>query len=101
MSWKNRLRDLLLAGGVLALGGCNLNSMCGNANPDPCICGRPESDPAAKAACSAKRACESDGGVWRYGSTTIHDDGGGGPHCTSKSSDGASSADGADADATD
>jgi hypothetical protein len=37
---------------------------CGNANPDPCICGRQESDPAVKTQCDQERACQADGGTW-------------------------------------
>ncbi len=47
MSWKRRLLELSLAGGMLAVagGGCGDNGpkipLC-NANPDPC-CAQPES----------------------------------------------------------
>jgi hypothetical protein len=70
VSWRDRILQMALAGGAFSLSACNgapsnpPGIPCGNANPDPCICGRPQSDPAAKAACDAKRACEADGGVW-------------------------------------
>lgn len=98
-SWQDRVRDLLVAGGALALAGCTSNVAdgdgngldrnrqdgsaeastaapdsgfqipCGNANPDPCICDRPKADPAMAAACAAKIACEAMGGTWEYYST--------------------------------
>jgi hypothetical protein len=88
MAWRDRLRDLLLAGGALAIGGCPLIP-CGNANPDPCICGRPDEDQTAKMHCDQKRACEADGGTWDPYQVT---DGRGGvisePHCKSGSDGG-------------
>jgi hypothetical protein len=76
MSWEDRLREMVLAGGVL-LAGCN-NQVgagsggtggtpgvpCGNASPDPCICGRPAASSAAFAECEAKTACEASGAAW-------------------------------------
>ena len=63
---------MVLAGGTLAVAGCGptngsgpTNAMpCGNANPDPCICGRPDSDLAAKQQCEQEQACQADGGQW-------------------------------------
>jgi hypothetical protein len=66
---------MVLAGGVL-FAGCNEKVgdsglppgvPCGNASPDPCICGRPEASAAAYAECQADRACVAAGGVWRAG----------------------------------
>lgn len=77
MSWERRLRDMLLAGGALAIAGCpgttdesgfdasapgdagsDVSRFCCNANGDPCCtfeyCGAPMS-----AAC----ACKLDGGT--------------------------------------
>jgi hypothetical protein len=50
MSWKRRILELTLAGGVFALGGCgddttsggNIDAFICNANPDPC-CSAPNS----------------------------------------------------------
>ena len=69
MGWRERVRELLLAGGALVVGGCSnggsgVSVPCGNANPDPCICGRPEVDSLAKMQCDQKQACEADGGIW-------------------------------------
>ncbi len=76
MAWRNRLRDLILAGGALAVGGCSsslpngggtagsLALPCGNANPDPCICGRPDANAIAAMQCDQKLACQADGGTW-------------------------------------
>jgi len=81
VSWRDRILQMALAGGAFSLAACSGTPSnppgipCGNANPDPCICGRPQSDPALKAACDAKRACEADGGVWTgFGtaSTTLY-----------------------------
>src|SRR5690242_14309091 len=67
LSWQERLRQMILAGGVLAAG-CEINRFpCGNANPDPCICDRPSSSSGAAEACSEKRTCEKAGGVWQSG----------------------------------
>jgi hypothetical protein len=76
MSWEQRFRDMILAGGAgaLAIVGCSDNSSgttgpgigCCNASSDPCClslyCGAPQS-----AACTQKMACEADGGTWQYG----------------------------------
>jgi hypothetical protein len=67
MSWRDRLRSLVCAGGVAA-SGCQLIDpghppSCGNANPDPCICGR-DNTPAKHAECLDKTACENGSGVW-------------------------------------
>ena len=75
---------MLVAGGTLAVLGCSssVNDStqgqiqghpdgavvpCGNANPDPCICDRPRTDPGAAIACDRKVACESVHGTWTYG----------------------------------
>jgi len=78
MSWEQRLRDMVLAGGAGALAaiGCADSSgagvdsgsvdFCCNANADPCCrsqsCGAP-----VTTECTVKMACESDGGTWDYG----------------------------------
>jgi hypothetical protein len=89
MAWRERLRELALAGGALAIGGCSSGFPCGNANPDPCICGRPDSDPVAKMQCEQKRACVADGGTWDPYTAS---DGPGGPlsppHCVAGVADG-------------
>ena len=71
MAWRNRLRELILAGGTLAIGGCSgggigplMSGVCGNANPDPCICGRPDASQVSAMQCDQKMACEADGGMW-------------------------------------
>jgi hypothetical protein len=83
MAWRGRLRDLILAGGAFAAtSGCSgtpLSSAkdaaqdfvfvggvgCGNANPDPCICERPEASAAAAMDCEAEIACQAQGRVWQ------------------------------------
>jgi hypothetical protein len=87
MSWRERIRQLALAGGAWSLASCGGGNLpgqpgqpgqqstgCGNGNPDPCLCG-----PTAE--CDAKHACEQSGGSWfPYYSTdatgTVP------PHCT-------------------
>jgi hypothetical protein len=64
MAWKDRLRDLALAGGLAAgLSACSGDGtdifLC-NANPDPC-CARPDSTD-----CAQWNACIAAGGVGRY-----------------------------------
>jgi hypothetical protein len=61
---KNRLRDIVVAGGavVTVTAGCNEGvNFCCNANPDPCCgpryCGTPMTD-----ACR----CQMAGGAWDY-----------------------------------
>jgi hypothetical protein len=84
MSWEQRLRDMVLAGGAGALaaigcsgssgagidsGGAGVDSgsinFCCNANSDPCCrsqsCGEP-----VTTECTMKMACEADGGTWDY-----------------------------------
>jgi hypothetical protein len=63
MGWQDRLTSLVCAGGALvaAATGC---TPCGNANPDPCICGRIDDTEFAKQRCEAKKACEANGGHW-------------------------------------
>ena len=91
MSWRRRLQEIALAGGAVALGGCSIRVgepggppiPCGNANPDPCICGRPEASPQAKMQCDDKMACEAAGGVWEpyIIADPAVDAGVGGPYC--------------------
>jgi hypothetical protein len=69
------------------MGGCASSGNCGNANPDPCICGRPDSDPVAKMQCTEKRACEAEGGVWNPTEIIAVDGGITAPHCEAASSD--------------
>jgi hypothetical protein len=58
-------------GGTLGTGG-NSPFPCGNANPDPCICGRPDASSGAATACGQKTACEAAGGVWNYSGVTAY-----------------------------
>jgi hypothetical protein len=37
---------------------------CGNANPDPCICGRPEASASAQILCDQETTCRSEGGTF-------------------------------------
>jgi hypothetical protein len=53
MSWRDRLNQVLLAGGALTMSGCF--SSCCNANPDPC-CSAPHSQ-----ACTDEHDCLSRG----------------------------------------
>jgi hypothetical protein len=69
VSWRRRLAELLAAGGALA--GCS-GTPCGNANPDPCICGRM---PESTAQCTAENSCRGDGGVWNVFSDASSDAG--------------------------
>jgi hypothetical protein len=62
MSWRDRILQMTMAGGLLSAASCN--GICGNANPDPCICGRPDESAEAKAMCDAEKACESAGGSY-------------------------------------
>jgi len=82
MAWRDRLRQLILAGGTLAIGGCsssltggggpdNFATPCGNGVPDPCICGRPEASAVAAMQCDQKMACEADGGAWEAWYTSV------------------------------
>lgn len=122
MGWQNRLREMVLAGGVLfagcsnanlaggtggtggaggmggrgVSGGGNPSFACGNANPDPCICGRPDASSQSAADCQAEMACQAAGGVYipytLSDSTGLHP-----PHCERDGgSDGASDGNAAD-----
>lgn len=91
MTWQERLRDLVLAGGTLSIVGCTggaetptSNVPCGNANPDPCICGRPEQDPRSAALCDQQKACVDAGGTFEPSTcANCGPDGGAvGPHCS-------------------
>jgi hypothetical protein len=71
LSWQERVRQIVLAGGVLTAGGlltAGCSGSCGNANPDPCVCDRPSSSSAASAACSEETTCKKTGGIWKPGS---------------------------------
>ena len=92
-SWKQRLRDMVLAGGALATAACGGTTQgggsadvggtadggggglpdffCGNGNPDPCICNRPERSASDKALCDQKKACEARGGEFWYGRDSV------------------------------
>lgn len=52
-------------GGTPGTGG--LGFPCGNASPDPCICGRPDASSSAAEACAAVTACREAGGTWSPG----------------------------------
>ena len=60
---------MTLAGGAFSLAACGGGPSpsqplpCGNANPDPCICGRPDASAAAAGACAAELACQAAGGT--------------------------------------
>jgi hypothetical protein len=61
VNWQARIRQLLLAGGSISFVGslgCQQGPPCGNANSDPCICGRPQT------LCDEKKSCEGSGGTW-------------------------------------
>lgn len=78
MSWRKRLEAIAMAGGAVSmLAGCPvLGGFCGNANPDPCICGRPDNNPQDKIECDAEKACQAMGGTYEpYQSTTLPDGG--------------------------
>ena len=61
MNWQRRLVELVCAGGALAA--CTHRGIpCGNADPDPCICGR---SPPDTPQCRAESQCEDDGGYWQ------------------------------------
>ncbi len=97
MGWKGRLRELVLAGGAFGLGACMSTEArpgipCGNVNPDPCICGRPSSDPVLRMQCDQKHACEANGGVWDPFYTTSVEGVTIDPHC--EMTDAADSVDG-------
>jgi hypothetical protein len=89
MSWQRRLQEIALAGGAITLGSCSIlgddggfHAPCGNANPDPCICGRPERDPGAKILCDQKMACEAQGGTWTpFPAPAVTDAGTGATNC--------------------
>jgi hypothetical protein len=57
MGWKQRLQQLVLAGGTVALANCQ---NCCNANPDPC-CRAPEGE-----RCKVRSQCEANGEGWTY-----------------------------------
>ena len=65
MGWHRRFLELLCAGGALTpLTACPQQmNWCGNANPDPCICGR---TPADSPQCKAESACSDGGGTWEF-----------------------------------
>jgi len=69
MSWRQRLIELAVAGGTLVpQPGCVPGTGgpgCGNANPDPCICGKTP-DPAHDPQCIAERTCTDNGGYWDF-----------------------------------
>ncbi len=66
MEWRRRLVELVKAGGVIGgLSACGVvgGIPCGNANPDPCICGRtPADDPQ----CVAEKMCKDSGDYWAF-----------------------------------
>jgi hypothetical protein len=54
---------------------------CGNANSDPCICGRPEAGPDEAALCTQEQACRAAGGQFDPTTFTAADGTVTGPHC--------------------
>jgi hypothetical protein len=111
MSWEDRLRQMVLAGGML-FAGCNnqVNGTdtggsggipgipCGNAGLDPCICGRPQASAEAFAECQSERACQADGGIWFAGTYTDEMGVTHGPSCQTGGGAGGASGDDAGAD---
>ncbi|MBS2022427.1 MAG: hypothetical protein JST92_08455 [Deltaproteobacteria bacterium] len=70
MGWKERLRELAVAGGLVAAGascGGSAIPAC-NANPDPC-CSAPQSS-----ACATYTSCLNEGG-WGVSYTNVPDGG--------------------------
>jgi hypothetical protein len=91
MTWQQRLREMVLAGGALTAAACSTSSsgstfdsgvvdarsgpgndaaddvaminFCCNANPDPC-CAYLHCDASLTMACSQEMACETEGGTW-------------------------------------
>jgi hypothetical protein len=84
VTWEKRLCELLLAGGTLATSACTSGDdvPCGNANPDPCICGRPGANSQAAAECDQKTRCEAEGGVYDPRMPAQADGAIVQPHCT-------------------
>jgi hypothetical protein len=81
MTWQRRLIELSVAGGTLA--GCFHDPIpCGNANPDPCICGRTP-DPDHNPQCIAEKACTDEGGFWVFDGSNGTDAGVVTGHCES------------------
>jgi hypothetical protein len=75
MSWEQRLREMVLAGGALAAVGCAGGSSAGTPGPDGAFCCNGNGDPccpsnycgaAVTPQCTEKMACEADGGTWDY-----------------------------------
>jgi hypothetical protein len=109
MSWKKRAVGIVLAGGTLGVAACSTSHEiggCGNANPDPCICGRPETSAAAAEECRVYTECQEAGGQYSSGGryeadgaveppTCVIDGGsdGGGDEVIDLGSDGASNGD--------
>ena len=56
-------------GGSFGTGGIGIP--CGNANPDPCICGRPEASAAAADLCVKSMACKAAGGELLYNGMAV------------------------------
>lgn len=62
MEWRRRLVELAIASGGLS--GCGSSQyVCGNANPDQCICGRM---PADSPQCVAEKTCTDKGDFWEF-----------------------------------
>jgi hypothetical protein len=96
MAWRGRLRDLILAGGAFAAtSGCSGTPLvsdagrdffiggggCGNADPDPCICGRPDASAVFAQDCEGEIACQAEGGSWLAYPTQAPDGAIVSPHC--------------------
>lgn len=56
-------------GGLFGTGGVGIP--CGNANPDPCICGRPEASAAAADLCVKSMDCKAAGGQLLYNGMAV------------------------------
>jgi hypothetical protein len=76
MDWEGRALGIILAGGAVTWGACT-GTPCGNANPDPCICGRPDESAAAAQRCNVYKACMAAGLTYTPG--TQEPDGAPGP----------------------
>jgi hypothetical protein len=110
MSWSRRLQQMIMAGGVFSFSACGSSHganppsfPCGNANADPCICGRAGNSPDAAQLCDA---CLTNGGQWLPATSTTQPglcaggaDAGGGADADAAGGGGADAAGGGGADA--
>ena len=71
-------------GGSGGAGGTIFSFPCGNANPDPCICGRPDASASNAALCDQKMTCQKIGGVWTYSPGQVQHRSGCGRRCAAR-----------------